>query len=78
MAGADAVCGSVALGVGGTVTVSTSKVTADSVILLTHAAFTAGTPGIVAEDRAARVAGTSFKIVGDAGDGSTIAWVIFN
>lgn len=60
--------------VGGTVTVNSSIVTADSRIFLTHE-NNSGTPGFVTIS--ARTAGTSFTITSSsATDTSTIAWLI--
>ncbi len=55
------------------VVVSTTKVTANSRIFLTHQA-TGGTPGFCYVDT--RTASTSFTVKGTAGDTSTVAWLI--
>lgn len=71
--GADATMGTATL-VGGTVTVSTTAVTANSRIFVTTQTLggTIGTPYV-----SARVAGTSFDITSSSGtDTSTVAWLI--
>ncbi len=71
--GTNATMGTATL-VGGTATVSTTKVTANSRIFLTTntAAGTVGTPYV-----SARSAGTSFTITSTSGsDTSTVAWII--
>lgn len=62
--------------VGGTVTVNTTAVTANSIILLTSQAD-GGTPGFVRIT--AKTAGTSFTITSSSGtDTSTIGWFFLN
>jgi len=73
--GAAATAGTSTL-VGGTVTVNTTAVTANSIILLSHQT-NAGAPGFVSVT--ARVVGTSFTITSSSGtDTSTIGWLILN
>jgi hypothetical protein len=61
--------------VAGTVTVSTTAVTANSRIYLTGQGDTAGTEGWLRVS--ARSAGTSFTITSSSGtDTSTVAWMI--
>lgn len=71
--GANATMGTATL-VGGAATVATTKVTANSRILLTSQAD-GGTPGFLRVS--ARVAGTSFTITSGSGtDTSAVAWLI--
>ncbi len=71
--GSNATAGTATL-VGGEVVVSTTKVTANSIIILTHQT-TAGTAGFVKVS--ARSAGTSFTITSSSGtDTSIIGWLI--
>lgn len=71
--GANEQCGMAVL-VGGTVVVNNTKITANSIILLTSQAD-GGTPGFVRIS--ARSAGTSFTILSSSGtDTSTIGWLI--
>lgn len=75
--GANASVGTADLG-GGTVTVSTTAVTANSIIFLTYNT-TGGTPGILSAPTASIVPGTSFQIVDSSGaDLSTVNWWIIN
>lgn len=62
---------------GGSVTVNTTKVTANSNIFLSYNSNSLTNIGVLAEDKSARVAGTSFKIVSsNPADTSTVAWFI--
>lgn len=70
--GADATAGTATLAAG-TATVTTAKVTASSIILLTHQTA-GGVPG--AAHVSARTPGTSFTITGLATDTSTVGWLI--
>lgn len=71
--GANATMGTLTLNGTTGVVVNTTKVTANSRILMTHN-VTGGTPGFCYVD--SRVAGTSFTVKGTAGDTSTVAWMI--
>lgn len=71
--GANATMGTLTLNGTTGVVVSTTKVTANSRIFLTHN-VTGGTPGFCYVDT--RSAGTSFTVKGTAGDTSTVAWLI--
>lgn len=60
--------------VGGTVTVNTDQITADSLVVLTHKT-PGGTPGALRVS--ARTAGTSFAITSTSGtDTSVVSWFI--
>ncbi len=72
---ADAVAGKIALS-GGTITVSTTSITATSIVILTRQ-VTGGTEGLLRVG--AIVAGTSFVIDSANGaDTSTVGWLIIN
>lgn len=64
-------------GTPGTITISTTAVTASSIILLTRNT-TGGTLGNLSAPSASIVAGTSFVINSDANETSTVNWMIIN
>jgi hypothetical protein len=61
---------------GGTVTISTTAITASSLVFLSNGQA-GGVPGVLSEDAASRVAGTSFKVDStSAADASGVNWLI--
>lgn len=77
-AGANGSAGTATLGAGGTVVVATTSVTASSLIYLT-VNTPAGTQGFLSAPTASIIDGTSFVInSSDAGDTSTVNWLIIN
>lgn len=74
--GSNAAAGTSAAMTAGTITISTTAVSANSIILLTHATF-GGTTGVLRYGNI--VAGTSFDIISsNAADTGTVGWIIFN
>jgi len=75
--GASGITGTATLAAG-TVTVSTTSVTANSFVFVSYNT-TAGTPGSVRAPQASIVAGTSFVISSTSGtDTSTVNWFVIN